>query len=342
MQIAGTAFFHRPGFELCNWDCWWYVSIVREYYHAPRPPWPSLVGLSQTNWPFFPVFPLSALAISKLFGLSAPTALVVTSTLSYFLAVLVFFAYLSRRLGEETAFFGAAVLVFSPYAIYGYAGYSEPLYFLLSTIAYWAAIDRRWLAAGLTGAVLSAVRPVGVLFGLPLLLAGLCQWRELRASNTLVRFLCALALAPLGLLAFMAYMYVLTGDPLAFIHIQSAWGRHLHNPISLIWQGLGEFYSSPIGFYSAMAAVSGIAMACYLMARRYFIESLWLLLNVIVPLFAGLQSMPRFVAWQMPFVFGITLLGQQFPALKYVILAVTGLFSGFMAVAWLSGQFFVV
>ena len=91
-----------------------------------------------------------------------------------------------------------------------------------------------------------------------------------------------------------------------------------------------------------MAAVSGIAMACYLMVRRYFIESLWLLLNVIVPLFAGLQSMPRFVAWQMPFVFGLTLLGQQVPALKYVILAVSGLFSGFMAVAWLSGQFFVV
>ncbi len=81
-------------------------------------------------------------------------------------------------------------------------------------------------------------------------------------------------------------------------------------------------------------ALAGLGLSIYLAARRYYEESVGLLLNVLLPLSTGLHSMPRFLGWQMPFLFGIVLLvGSSRPRRK-AILVVSGILAGLMAVAW--------
>ena len=324
--------------HICRWDCGWFTYIVEEGYDRT----PRAGSAGQANYAFFPAFPLLGWAVHKLVGIAPRDALVLTSRLLYFLAALAFYAYLSRRLGRTPALFGALLLHVSPFAIYGHAGYSEPLYFLLSTLGYWALHEGRWLGAGAVGALLSATRPNGVLFGIVIAVAGLRRVRELTAEPKMIALcLVALALVPAGLALFMLHLYDRTGDPLAFAQIQSAWGRRLSNPGPTLLTGL---LSSDRRLYFAVAAIVGLSMAGYLALKRYVEESAGLVINILVPLSAGgLDALPRFIGWQLPFLFGlVVLIGSASRAVRGAALAVSGVLAALMAFAWGSLLDFVV
>ena len=50
-----------------------------------------------------------------------------------------------------------------------------------------------------------------------------------------------MALVPLGLATYMAYLWVLRGDPLYFSHVQAHWGRHLAPP----WVSIEHSFADP-------------------------------------------------------------------------------------------------
>lgn len=312
----------------CRWDCGWFTSILEAGYdRAPR-----AAQAGYANYAFFPLFPILASMPRLVLRLEPRDALALTSSLLHLAAAWTFYRYLLQRLERESALFGALLLLLSPYAIYGISGYSEPLYFLLITGGFWAVHDRRWLLAGLFGALLSATRSNGALFGVVLLVAGLRRHRQLaRDSRELARFLIALALVPVGILAFMAYLQDRTGDALAFVQVQAAWDRRFGNPLENLLRGLS---SSDRNLYFASIALLGSAVSIYLAARRYYEESVSLLLNVLLPLSSGLHSMPRFVGWQMPLLFGLVLLVGSSWKRRKAVLAVSGLLAGLMAIAW--------
>lgn len=322
--------------HICRWDCSWYTYIVEEGYdRAPR-----AGAAGQANYAFFPAFPVLGWTMHKALGIEARDALVLTSRALYVVAALVFYACLLKRVGPKAALFGALLFLLSPYAIYGHAGYSEPLYFLLSTLSYWAVHERRWLAAGVIGALLSATRANGVLSAVVLATAGLRSLHRLTAEpKEADKFLLALALVPIGLAAFMLYLYDRTGDPLAFAHIQAAWSRRFSNPVLTLYDGL---VSVDRKLYFAWVALAGLWMTSYLAARRYFEESVGLLVNILVPLSAGLAGMPRYVGWQFPFLFGIVVLVESSRPARRTVLVLSGFLAALMAFAWGSRFDFVI
>jgi len=60
----------------------------------------------------------------------------------------------------------------------------------------------------------------------------------------------ALALVPLGWLAFVVYVLVLVGDPRAIVESRSAWGRQFPPP----WDAAGAFFSQPLGAHGRRLA----------------------------------------------------------------------------------------
>ena len=251
-------------------DAWYYERIARDGYEPPGPD-----GAPRHTWAFFPLYPLVAGWFPEF-----PIGAMVISNLA-FAAGLLLVAATGLRLGatpeqvERAAFF----IAFFPTSYFFSMPMTESLFLCLSAGAFLLAQRERWWAAALLGALAAATRLVGVLL-LPALLL-LPSQRQTRKAWLL--------LLPAGTAAFMVYLYRLTGDPLAFLHVQAAWGRgSLQWPLSV---------SSPWNFVllNAAAALLLIAAAADLLRRKRWALGVYTLLAVAVPLSTGsLQSVARY------------------------------------------------
>ena len=208
-----------------HWDGAWYSEIATDGYGARSP----------TSTAFFPLYPmLVRLGIS--FGGGPALWGIMISLLAT--PVALFFLYrIAENLYDWRAARAATLgLAFFPTAFFLNAVYTEALFLALSTGAVWAALVRRnLLLAGVLGALAAATRNLGVILLLPLLF----EWLRYRREFGL-RGLAGLALVPVGLLAYTAFLWGRFGDPLVFASQQDEyWGRELTNPFTTLgdaWQ----------------------------------------------------------------------------------------------------------
>ncbi len=105
--------------------------------------------------------------------------------------------------------------------------------FLLASVgAFYAARTDRWAWAGAAAAAASATRSAGIVLLLPLALFWWqSQPRRLREGAWLL-------LAPLGLVAYVAFLGLSEGDGLRFLQVQDAWSREFAGPFLGAWDGL--------------------------------------------------------------------------------------------------------
>jgi asparagine N-glycosylation enzyme membrane subunit Stt3 len=126
----------------------------------------------------------------------------------------------------------------------------------------------------------------------------------------IVRVVVGALLVPSGLFAYMAWLWVLRGDPLYFSHVQSHWNRHLAPPwvsvvhaFKLIATGLRTHStvtvaneSIEIVFTALMIAV--LVAACWRLRPSY---TAYMALSIIVPMStSSLMSMQRFALVLFP------------------------------------------
>jgi hypothetical protein len=105
----------------------------------------------------------------------------------------------------------------------------------------------------------------------------------------------------------MALLYWRMGDPLAFVHAQSAWGHQAQNPVSAILSGFDDISLSHrhIGkAYDSAWALLGVAAVVWLSMRGRWMEG-WLCGGTILLALssAGLDSIPRYVSCNPAFLF---------------------------------------
>lgn len=304
LAYAGThAAPSLPGFveAMCVWDCTWYADIARHGYQA----YPETLNFGGpagiANWAFFPLYPL-LLALAGRIVPIAPEAL--GMVLSPLLALAASYAAWPLFAGDRRAYvLFAALLLAGPFSFYLAVPYSESLFVLLTVLAYVRLERRDYVGAGLAGALLSATRTVGVLFAAALLTEALREMGR-GAPRELARrpdVLLGLLLVPLGLGAFMAWLYLVTGDALAFVHIQRAWDRHAVNPVLALWTALtapgGQVREARL---LGLAALAGLALAGVLAWRRQLPMALFPALAIGVALTQGVESMLRFVVALAP------------------------------------------
>lgn len=344
--VLAAWFNHRlslgrtPQTLLCSWDCGLYMSIVTQGYEA-QPGWGP--DGDAASWAFFPLFPLLARLVSQLSTLGPIVSAVLVANLC-FLAGLVVLHRVARKVADAaTARFVVLAFAFSPLALYFSVPYTESLYFLLMVTAMYCASTGRWLAAGAAAAALSATRNLGVFVALSLAVLGLQQfgWRRLvRLAAGTERFYVALALAPLGLFAFMLFLYHRVGDALAFKNVQVAWGGTPGNPLNTLaqawrWGGVYEYY--------CMACVALALLAgAYLVRRGYLAEALILLLGTLIPITVRMQSAPRYALTLYPFFLALGLVLRARRRLQAWLVVALLPPSAFMVASWVAEKAYTI
>jgi Gpi18-like mannosyltransferase len=190
------------------WDGGWYEKIATNGYEY-------LADGQQHNIAFFPLFPLLVRGVMAL-GLPFNIAGILINNFAFLGALLLVYAWLEARYDTQTARWSIATLAWCPFSLYGTVIYTEGLFLLLTTAALQAFAKQQYTSAGLWGAMASATRVTGAML-VPAFL--LMAWRE----KSLKACFASLA-ASFGLLLFSAYCALNFGDPLAFVHVQRAWG----------------------------------------------------------------------------------------------------------------------
>jgi hypothetical protein len=256
-----------------RWDASWYLAIAE---HGYRPELLALATPRAAFFPSYPlglgaVSRLGVPPIAAGVGLSVAALLLALYGI-HRLTLLELGrsgAGAGRDLAPQAARLAVLATALAPMAFYLSAVYSEALYLALSVGLFWSARNGRWAAVGALGALASATRSAGVLLLLPALILYLYGPREDRPpeerkgpagrvpagyrdgsgrARLAIRHLAPryrlradvlwLALIPLGLALYMAYLGLAAGDVLLPFDAQGAWGRHFAGPVAGVWDGL--------------------------------------------------------------------------------------------------------
>ena len=323
--------------SFCRWDCGWYGGIVRYGYHAAPAYHPA--G-DAANWAFFPLWPALAGGFRWLTGLREDYSLLLLGSLVLLLCIFLFIVFVEDHGIAIGPWLAGSLVAFNPYVLYAHAGYTEPLYFALGTGALLALRRDRWLAAGLLGGACSATRLVGTFLVLPMLVRFVGRDHGGGGARSVppLEKLLGIALVPLGVTLFGWHLYGLTGDLLAFAHIQVAWQHELRNPLDVWWQA----FRHPGGsMFAALIALWALLAAVHLWRRRMPEYGLLLVATSLLPLCTTIVSMPRYVFWQPVFLLGLAdVMGRRLVALLVIPASLVG--GVLMIIAWFAGLPFVV
>ena len=304
---------------LCHWDCAWYLRTATSGYDLEPMTTPPTQG--QANWAFFPLYILAVRAARAVTGLSIVESGILVSVLCFtgFLIASLEYRRITRPHSGQLAWIAFALTF--PFTFYFFIPYSESAYALIATLVLIGIAAHRPSLTGVSGALLSATRPTGILL-MPCIAVerGLVAWRHVRAmrrrpsalevASILGDALLPLALVPIGLTAFMAYLYLRTGDALAFSHVQVGWNRHLHNPLMVLVSGYRQWdwhrvTTATSLSYGAAAATIGFAIAGYLALRHRWMEAYFCAASLLLAVSTGLDSIPRYLTGNPVFLFAI-------------------------------------
>ena len=289
------------------WDSGWYFDIAsRGYYFNPD---------GQSSIAFFPLYPMLMRAFALPFG-GSDRAIWVSGIAvacgAFALALLVIHQFTVRVFGDrETARRAVLYLSVFPFSLFFTRVYAESIFLLMSALAISRAYDRRWWQAGLWGALATIARPNGILIGLPLALMALAGRPTFR---DLVGRFAALLPVPLALAGYCAYVYTLSGDPLAWLNAQAHWGYSLGHPPwqqllqlidRLVDYGLYDyFFLSPLAPFRLFHGVAGLLFLVLLPAifRRLGVAmGAYVLVSLLVPLSGNaLEGVGRYAAVLFP------------------------------------------
>ncbi len=242
---------------VARWDSVWYLVIAHYGYS------PGLGSATASRTAFFPLYPLGVRGISEL-GIPPVAAGVALSLAAFAVALYVIHRLSSLELegiatttppsssspssSGEAARLAVLVTALAPMAFFFSAVYSESLYLALSVGVFWCARRGRWAWAGALGALAGATRSAGLVLVVPMLILYLYGPREDRRPDFLTRAwwrpryavrrdVLWVAVLPVGLAAYLAYLALAGGAPLEPFHAQEVWNRHFVGPFVGVWDG---------------------------------------------------------------------------------------------------------
>lgn len=255
---------------LVQWDGQWYMEIAAQGYRYD-PDRASSVA-------FFPLYPLLGRVVAAATGLSVGWALLAVSHLCLMGAFVLLAAYAQARYEEEPPETAALTLLafgLFPTTVFARVAYSESL-FLFLTLLTLVAMRRAWAAWAIAAVIglATAARSVGVGLLLPLAVYLVRQrgwsWR------TAARWLALAPLALWGLLAYMAFLGLAEGEPLAFAKAQRHWQMRPPAPLAekalayLSWEPIWSVYDSSSPAYWRRFGDNPLALASLQAANPVF------------------------------------------------------------------------
>lgn len=274
------------------WDSGWYLYIANVgYVNTP-------LNQGQTNYGFFPMYPLLLKIFSFLTG-DTYSAGILVSNLATILAAFLLFALCQHLYNNlRISYLAVFVLFFFPGSYLLSGVFSEACFLFFSLACFYYFEKGEYLWSSLFGCAATLTRPFGVLLIVPLLIRYF-ERRGLGGNKGMIY----LFLIPLGLIMFFTYCYFTTGDFFLYIHAkQIGWQTQSDNPINVLINGIR--HPKDIYFYvNTWYCIGIIALLAFAYKYIPFSYWIWSFLLIIAPLSNGdvnLICMPRYILVAFP------------------------------------------
>jgi Mannosyltransferase (PIG-V) len=202
-----------------QWDSNWYLEIVRNGYPRSIPPDVTYFQL-EARAAFFPLYPFAVRWLDAIAPAGDTFAALILNVFAAIAAV-VLVGLLARRVyGAEVA--GRTMVLFAVFPgsfVLSFA-YAEALLIVFAAACLLFLIDERWLLAGVAAALATATRPNGIALVAACIVASAIAIYRRRDWWSLI----AVALAPVGFIAFQWFLAAHTGESAAWWRVQrEAW-----------------------------------------------------------------------------------------------------------------------
>lgn len=267
------------------WDSVHYLNIARHGYSTPS---------SSPTFSFFPGLP----GLLHLAGGSAGAGLLIAFAAGW-CGLAVTAAFTNDLFGEEVARRTAWVAAFWPLALIWSAVYTEGIFLALAAGCLWAAWRGRLAGALLLAFAAGLFRPTAAGLAVPLFLL-------LPAGRARL-----IALGPVaGVLAVFAYFWALSGDPLAYLHSQSA-NHAVGSPLEALLGRLPERNADLFGL-GMLAVITLLALELRGL-RRFRGPSIAVVAGLLAPVLAAgaIYSIGRYAMVAFPIYWSL----QRLPTL---------------------------
>lgn len=301
-ELAAVIIGQRPGQHVSEssqlllavwgrWDAVHYLNIATHGYQG-------------TEMAFFPLYPMMIRALGVLVGNHLVAGLLISNA-CFFFGLLFLYKLLEREFDRPVARRAIFYVSIFPSAVFFSAVYTESLFFMLTVATFFYLRRRRWLMAGTIGFFAAMTRVEGILLLVPFALEWYSVYRTRLVEN--IRSLLPAALIGCGLALYMAYLWVVTGDPLFFSHVQAHWNRHLAPPWVSVTNSILAIAHAHSGAAVANQALelsfTALMLAVLIFGWKRLRPSYiaYLALSVLVPMCtSSLMSMPRFALVLFP------------------------------------------
>lgn len=348
-----------------RFDAGFYIGIAEHGY------WPASTLHTGSNWIFHPLYPLLIYPFGHLFGGSGAAfniGAVLVSNAAALVAITYLYLLVRRDFGSRIASRTIIYLAVFPMSFYLSAAYSESVFLACAVACIYYARQHHWWAAGICGGLASLARIQGLALVVPVaweywqflsdrysplpemskmtLREKAGVWLNSRLYGLLLAAqklrnwftLLAIALIPLGLVAFLIYSQVKTGDFLAPIHnYQVGWKRHFEFPLRLIAAALR--HPQPLNpmdwnfwLLNIIMIFVFLGFTAWSFRRLPIIYALYTLVMVLLPLSTGsINSISRYYLIVFPAFMLLALWSNSEKRIMYHFL-ITTLFASLQAV----------
>jgi len=289
--------------ELLNlparWDANWYIGIATEGYDfTPNEP------RAQQSIAFFPAYPILLRGVGRILGgrlAGYIGAGMLVSIAAFFGALVYLYALARETLDDEQGRFALWLIASYPFALFFGAIYTESLFLLGMLGAFYHFNAQRFGRAALWGILVGLTKTNGFLVSIPLAVLAVQRAMQVRGSKSSERYPFATALVSaagpgVGMLIYSAFIWRLTGNPLAWLTAHGAWGRKYQGLVALVGDRyniitnagvLGYVSSLPHDLMNALGVLFVLAAAWPVARRLGIAYAVLILIYILPPLAAG-------------------------------------------------------
>jgi hypothetical protein len=300
-----------------RWDAGWYFEIARRGY-------PDHLNPARTNAvAFFPGLPLLIRGAGTLLHVNYWFAGIVVVLLAFLWGLTYVYRLALQDMPEDQARASLGLLAFYPFAVCYSAVLTESVFLLAAAAAFYHFRRSELWPAAAFGLLAGVLRPNGFLLAAPLGLLALLPFARGRGwlpgrggAGTpigwpaLAAQLAVAAVPVAGVALYSAYMSAQTGDPLAWVRAQQAWGRQTAGGLAVLdarlamidAQGFAAYLRAyVIEFVELIAALFALALTIPIIRRFGLAYGVFVAMAVLPPLLSmGPVSLGRYTAPLFP------------------------------------------
>jgi Gpi18-like mannosyltransferase len=295
-----------------KWDSQDYIDIASSgYWFNPG---------QQSNVAFFPLYPVMMRLVSIPLGGDLILGGFLISNLAFFGGLVFLYLLTELELDPDSAKRTVIYLSFFPSSFFFSCIYTESLFLFLSVGTMYFARKHKWMAAAIFGILTASTRNLGVLMW------ALVLWEWLRVQGwtltsihkketwiNLVHGLrqnwlevLIISLIPLGMLAYIFFLQHNFQRPLAFIEVQSAWGRQIVGPIAVIKNNIAALMQGEVNkgwltrFWNMTSLLTFLLIVPFIWIKFGEGYAIFVLIMMLVPSASAVGSIFRYVLGAFP------------------------------------------